>query len=83
LIQSHSAHERRATCTALINLQIMPNGDVLACYGMPPVGNIRETPIREIWENRPHWWEGGCCLERRCTTAEKQTFGVTQITDAK
>ena len=83
LIQSHSAHERRATCAALINAQIMPNGDVLTCYGMPPVGNIREAPIREIWESRPHWWEGGCCLERRCTAAEKQTFGVTRISEAQ
>jgi MoaA/NifB/PqqE/SkfB family radical SAM enzyme len=82
-IQSHSAHERRAICSALTNLQILPTGDVLACYGMPPVGNIRRTRIREIWENRPRWWEGGCCLERRCTAAEKETFAVTTIAAAR
>jgi MoaA/NifB/PqqE/SkfB family radical SAM enzyme len=82
-IQSHSAHERRAVCSALTNLQIMPNGDVLSCYGMPPVGNIRDTPIREIWEKRPRWWEGGCCLERRCTPSEKATLAVTDIAEAR
>ncbi|PWT99275.1 MAG: hypothetical protein C5B51_27630 [Terriglobia bacterium] len=78
-IQSHSAHERRAVCAALTNLQILPNGDVLSCYGMPPIGNIFQTPIRQIWEDRPRWWEAGCCLERRCTPAEKETFAVTTI----
>ena len=64
-IQSHTAHHRRPVCSALTNIQVQPNGDVLACYGMPPVGNIRKTTIREIWNNRPAWWDGGCCLERR------------------
>jgi MoaA/NifB/PqqE/SkfB family radical SAM enzyme len=78
-IQSHSAHERRAVCSALTNLQILPNGDVLSCYGMAVIGNIRHTPIRRIWESRPPWWEGGCCLERRCTPAEKETLALTSI----
>jgi len=78
-VQSHSAHEGRPLCTALVNLQFQPNGDVLTCWGMPPVGNIRTTPIRQIWEQRPQWWRGGCCLERRCTDAEKQTFQVASI----
>ena len=78
-VQSHTAHLEHPVCSALTNIQILPNGDVLACYGMPPVGNIKTTPIREIWRNRPAWWRGGCCLERRCTKAEKATLGLTTI----
>jgi MoaA/NifB/PqqE/SkfB family radical SAM enzyme len=81
-VQSHTAHLRHPVCSALTNIQILPNGDVLACYGMPPVGNIKTTPIREIWYNRPAWWGGGCCLERRCTTAEKENLGLTTIAAA-
>ena len=81
-IQSHTAHLHRAICSALTNIQIQPNGDVLACYGMPPVGNIRNTSIREIWNNRPEWWRGGCCLERRCTPAEKKQLALMGIAPA-
>lgn len=78
-IQSHQAHEQQFLCAALTNLQLMPNGDVLACWGMPPIGNFRERPIREIWENRPRVWEGGCCIERRATAAEKETLGLVTL----
>jgi MoaA/NifB/PqqE/SkfB family radical SAM enzyme len=74
----HSAHERKASCAALITIQFMPNGDVLTCYGMPPVGNIKEQSIRHIWEGRPRWWQGGCCLERRCSEHEKQTLNFAE-----
>lgn len=74
LIQSHSAHERKALCAALVTLQISAEGDVATCYGMPPVGNIKTAPIRRIWEQRPRWWDGGCCLERRCSEAERHTI---------
>lgn len=62
--QAHSAHERRALCAALSTLQFQPNGDVLACANMPPVGNVRQARIRDIWVRRPRWWESGCCLEK-------------------
>jgi MoaA/NifB/PqqE/SkfB family radical SAM enzyme len=78
-IQSHAAHEHKAICAALSSIQIQPNGDVLTCYGMPPVGNIRTTPIRTIWENRPQWWKEGCCLHQRCTPAEKQTLSLIEL----
>jgi MoaA/NifB/PqqE/SkfB family radical SAM enzyme len=81
-VQSHTAHLHRPVCSALTNIQIQPNGDVLACSGMPPVGNIKTTPIREIWRNRPAWWRGGCCLERRCSTAEQENLGLTTIATA-
>jgi MoaA/NifB/PqqE/SkfB family radical SAM enzyme len=70
----HSAHERKASCAALTTIQFMPNGDVLTCYGMPPIGNIKDQAIRHIWEGRPHWWQSGCCLEHRCSEHEKQTL---------
>ena len=70
--QSHSAHERRQLCTALTMMQIQANGDVTVCYGSPPVGNIKEMPLRDLWEQRPRFWEQGCCLERRLTEREKE-----------
>ncbi len=48
----------------MTTMQLEPNGDVGTCFRMPPVGNIKTTPIREIWRNRPRWWEGGCCRSR-------------------
>ena len=69
-VQTHSAHERQRSCNALTTLQFQSNGDVTVCTGVPPVGNIREKSVREIWENRPHFWQQGCCLQRRCSEAE-------------
>ena len=60
-VKSHSAHERRQLCAALTTLEIEPNGDVLACSHMPPVGNFRERSIRDIWSRRPKWWNDGVC----------------------
>lgn len=73
-IMSHSAHEKRRSCSALTQLQFQSNGDVTVCTGAPRVGNIKTQSIREIWKNRPHLWESGCCLERRCTTEELEAM---------
>lgn len=67
--QSHAAHERQLTCAALDLLQIQSNGDVTVCVSRPPVGNIREAGIADIWGSRPRWWEGGCCLGSRLAPA--------------
>lgn len=64
-VQAHAAHESKFSCSALTTLQVQANGDVRTCAGMPPIANIKERPIREIWAARPRWWESGCCLERR------------------
>jgi len=72
-VQTHSAHESRKLCDALTLLQLQANGDVTICPGIKPVGNIKAAPIREIWERRPHVWEEGCCMERRCSEVEQQT----------
>ena len=47
--QGHTAHDRRALCAALTNLQLQANGDVTVCSGIKPVGNIKLAPIRQIW----------------------------------
>jgi MoaA/NifB/PqqE/SkfB family radical SAM enzyme len=74
--QSHSAHEGRVLCSALINLQMQANGDVADCLSQKALGNIKTASIREIWENRPRWWEGECCLTRRCSAAEKKALSL-------
>ena len=61
-VQAHAAHESRAVCASLGNLQIQPNGDVLTCCKRPPIGNVRSKSIRAFWKGRPQWWKGGCCL---------------------
>jgi len=62
-VQSHSAHEARQVCSALTMLQLQANGDVIVCNAKPAIGSIKTGRIREIWQNRPRWWEDGCCLE--------------------
>lgn len=64
-VQSHSAHEKELSCSALTTLQIQADGNVTTCTSMPSVGNIKDRSIREIWEARPRWWESGCCLTSR------------------
>lgn len=76
-VQLHEAHERRAICAALTTLQFQSNGDVTVCTGLKPVGNVKNTGIREIWESRPRVWEEGCCLEWRCSPAEKDALAVS------
>ena len=64
-VQSHVAHEHRMLCSALTTLQIQANGDVRTCLAKAAVGNVREQGIREIWNSRPRWWMGECCLAER------------------
>lgn len=64
-VQAHAAHEKKLSCAALTTLQIQANGDVITCAAMPPIANLKNSSIREIWNQRPRWWESGCCLERR------------------
>ena len=78
--QNHSAHENKILCSALTMLQIEADGNVVVCTGMEPVGNIKTERIQDIWEGRPQWWEGGCCLERRCSVAEKAALSLPVLT---
>ena len=66
-VRAHTAHEKRPLCAAVSMLQVEPNGDVTICSRRPPVGNIVDRPIRDIWEGRPRWWKGdGCGVETFC-----------------
>jgi len=62
LAQAHIAEQKRPLCAALTMLQFQSNGDVTVCSHRPPVGNIKDAPIRHIWQRRRRYWEGGCCL---------------------
>jgi MoaA/NifB/PqqE/SkfB family radical SAM enzyme len=68
--QNHQAHDL-PVCSALTTLQIQANGDVKACWKTEPVGSIKTASIRTIWEQRPRYWESGCCLHGRMSDAEK------------
>ena len=60
--QAHMAHLKRQFCAAFTMLQLQSNGDAVVCSFRPAVGNIKESPIRQIWERRTRYWETGCCL---------------------
>jgi MoaA/NifB/PqqE/SkfB family radical SAM enzyme len=75
LTQSHAAHDK-PVCSALTSLQIQSNGDVRSCWCMDPIGNITQTGIRQIWDDRPRWWDAGCCMERRMSQSEKAFVGL-------
>lgn len=77
--KSHTAHEGRAVCAAVGLLQVRSNGDVKICSSSPAVGNIKSAGVREIWEQRPRWWEGGCCLERRRSEAERNQVPLVSL----
>ena len=60
--QAHVAHARKTPCCALTTLQFQANGDVTVCANRPPIGNIRVSPVRQLWKQRPRVLENGCCL---------------------
>ena len=78
-MQIHMAHERRALCEALTNMQLQANGDMTVCESQKPVGNVTAAPVREIWESRPHFWSEGCCIATRCTVAEKEARPLVML----
>ena len=79
-MQAHIAHERKVFCAALTNMQLQANGDMTICESKKPIGNIRKTPVRELWESRPHLWAEDCCMATRCTPAEKDTRPLIVLT---
>jgi len=60
-------------------LQVQANGDVRTCSRKAPVGNFKLNPIRAIWENRPRWWQGGCCFDQRCNETEKERLALASL----
>ena len=65
--QAHIAQQKRPLCAALTMLQLQSNGDVTICSHRPPVGNIKDSAVRQIWERRTRYWENGCCLAGHAT----------------
>ncbi len=63
-VRAHTAHNSRQCCSALELIQVQSNGDVRVCVSAPPVGNIKNALLSDIWRERPQWWRAGCCLER-------------------
>jgi MoaA/NifB/PqqE/SkfB family radical SAM enzyme len=72
LTQAHMAQQKRPLCAALTMLQLQSNGDVRVCAHRPPVGNIKEAPVRQIWERRTRYWEQGCCFTDGATVGSSQ-----------
>jgi len=83
--EAHTADQARF-CAALTTLQFQANGDVTVCSSVPPVGNIKQMPIRQIWKQRPQFWVEGCCIPKRCAPAELEVMqevnrgGLVQVT---
>jgi MoaA/NifB/PqqE/SkfB family radical SAM enzyme len=69
-MQNHSAHEKQPICSSLTELEIRATGDVHICARKPPIGNIKDHPLRQIWKNRPRYWIAGCCLLNDVASAE-------------
>ena len=76
-VQLHAGHEGNPTCCAFTTMQLEPNGDVGTCFKMPPVGNIKSASIRDIWANRPRWWQAGCCRMKASAPAEVEALAVS------
>lgn len=75
-VQSHAAHERQLLCSALSMLQVQANGDVTTCTFRKPVGNIKLESVKAIWNSRPRWWEGDCCLTERLATPQQELHTI-------
>ena len=78
--QSHAAHEQKLPCAALELMQVQSNGDVRVCNSRPPIGNIKSQPLSAIWNARPAWWKGGCCLEQRLRPEELYRISSIEAT---
>jgi MoaA/NifB/PqqE/SkfB family radical SAM enzyme len=70
--QAHVAVQKKPLCVGLTMLQLQSNGDVTICNHRPAVGNIKESPIRQIWERRTRYWEQACCLAGCATDSLSQ-----------
>ena len=62
LTQAHIAHLKNPLCSGYTMAQLQSNGDVTICSRRAPIGNVKDAPFRQIWENRPAFWDTGCCL---------------------
>jgi MoaA/NifB/PqqE/SkfB family radical SAM enzyme len=83
-IQNHVAHLRNPLCAAFTMAQLQSNGDVTVCSHRPPIGNVKDAPLRQIWANRPRYWETGCCLWDNAGASPREQLGneLTVLKDA-
>jgi hypothetical protein len=76
-IYSQAAHETASSCSALTTLQIHPNGDIRICAARPPIGTLKEKGVRELWRERPHYWENGeCCQAIAVNPTENEIVSI-------
>ncbi len=60
-VQAHDTRTAKDTCRhAVTNFVISSNGDVQMCFKMKPIGNLRSSSPREIWNKRKHCWVSSC-----------------------
>ena len=62
-VQAHDTRSAADTCRhAVTNFVISSNGDVRMCFKMEPIGNLRESTPKEIWDGRERCWVRKCNL---------------------
>jgi len=60
-IQAHDTRSKANICRhAVTNFVISSDGDVRMCFKMEPIGNLRFSSPREIWNGRKHCWVSVC-----------------------
>lgn len=62
-VQAHDTKSSTDTCRhAVTNFVISSNGDVRMCFKMDPIGNLRDSPPRVIWNKRTRCWLKPCAF---------------------
>jgi len=60
-VQAHDARSAADICRhAVTNFVISSNGDVQMCFKMKPIGNLRSSSPKEIWDKRARCWAANC-----------------------
>jgi len=60
-VQAHDTRSVIDTCRhAVTNFVLSSNGDVQMCFKMKPIGNLRSSSPKEIWNKRARCWVENC-----------------------
>ncbi|MBZ5580688.1 MAG: radical SAM protein [Acidobacteriia bacterium] len=73
--RAHLADAPKVRCAALTMLQFQANGDVTVCANRPPIGNIRVSPVRQLWGERSRVWQAGCCFAGEAAAGAAEAGG--------
>ena len=66
-----NAINNRQRCKSFVGwMEILSRGGLRMCRHMPPQGDIRTTPPREFWKNRPACWKN---MEQLCYKNDKSS----------